>query len=74
MAARSFVSEAVEWLCLQRRYGGPAGASATINREPGQARKGAAAAVDLGAGMLLVGSPPILFFPSRLSFSLVQPR
>ena len=31
-----------------------AGASATVNREPGQARKGATAAVDLGAGDLLV--------------------
>jgi len=40
------------------RYGGSIGASATINREPGQARKGAAEAVDLCAGVLLVESPP----------------
>ena len=43
-------------------YGGSAGASATINREPGQARKGAAAAVDLCAGVLLVEPPPISLF------------
>ena len=30
------------------------GASATTSREPGQARKGATAAVELGAGDLLV--------------------
>lgn len=30
------------------------GASATVSREPGQARKGATVAVDLGAGDLLV--------------------
>ena len=41
-----------------RRYGGSIGASATIYREPGQARKGAAEAVDLCAGVLLVESPP----------------
>jgi hypothetical protein len=34
----------------------PAGPPATINREPGQARKGAATAVDLGAGVWLVGA------------------
>ena len=34
---------------------GPAGPPATINREPGQARKGAAAAVTLCAGVWLVG-------------------
>lgn len=51
------------------RYGGPAGASATINREPGQARKGAAAAVDLGAGVLLVGSPPDSRFAFPRAFS-----
>jgi len=33
---------------------GRAGPLATRNREPGQARKGAAAAVDAGAGMWLV--------------------
>ena len=37
--------------------GGSAGASATISREPGQARKGAAVAVDLGAGVSLAGHP-----------------
>ena len=37
---------------------GPAGPPATISREPGQARKGAAEAVDVCAGGLLVGSPP----------------
>lgn len=34
---------------------GPAGPPATINREPGQAWKGAAAAVTLCAGVWLVG-------------------
>ncbi len=34
---------------------GPAGPLATISREPGQARKGAAAAVTLCAGVWLVG-------------------
>lgn len=34
---------------------GPAGPPATISREPGQARKGAAAAVTLCAGVWLVG-------------------
>ena len=43
---------------VARRYGGSIGASATIYREPGQARKGAAEAVDLCAGVLLVESPP----------------
>ena len=41
------------------RYGGPAGPPATISREPGQAWKGAAAAVTLCAGVWLVGLPPI---------------
>ena len=40
------------------RYGGSIGASATIYREPGQARKGAAEAVDLCAGVSLMESPP----------------
>ena len=35
---------------------GPAGPLATISREPGQARKGAAAAVTLCAGVWLAGS------------------
>ena len=41
------------------RYGGPAGPLATISREPGQAWKGAAAAVTLCAEVWLVGLPPI---------------
>jgi len=45
---------------LKRRYGGPIGAFATGNREPGQTRKGAAAAVDMCAGVSLVGPPPVL--------------
>lgn len=40
------------------RYGDPVGPLATIRREPGQARKGAAEAVDVCAGGLLVGPPP----------------
>ena len=36
------------------------GPLATINCEPGQARKGAAAAVDLGAGVWLVQAATIL--------------
>ena len=40
------------------------GASATICREPGQARKGAAAAADLGAGVSLAGVTPILLRPA----------
>ena len=51
---------------IPRRYGGSIGASATIYREPGQARKGAAEAVDLCAGVLLVESPPD--FPLFLQF------
>ena len=43
------------------RYGGPAGPLATISREPGQAWKGAAAAVTLCAEVWLVGLPPSLF-------------
>lgn len=43
------------------RYGGPAGPLATINREPGQAWKGAAAAVTLCAEVWLVGSPPVFY-------------
>jgi len=39
------------------------GPPATINREPGQARKGAATAVDLGAGVWLAGSASTRFFP-----------
>ncbi|SPO67701.1 protein of unknown function [Pseudomonas sp. JV241A] len=42
------------------RYGDPIGPPATINREPGQAWKGAAAAVTLCAGVWLVGLPPIM--------------
>lgn len=41
------------------RYGGPAGPLATISREPGQAWKGAAAAVTLCAEVWLVGLPPV---------------
>ncbi len=47
---------------------GPAGPPATINREPGQARKGAAAAVTLCAGVWLVGftSMTSIYIPSLL--------
>jgi len=41
---------------------GRIGPLATINREPGQARKGAAAAVDSGAGVWLVRTAT-LYFP-----------
>ena len=43
------------------RYGDSAGPLATIHREPGQARKGAATAVDSCAGMWLVELPPSTF-------------
>jgi len=43
------------------RYGGPAGPLATISREPGQAWKGAAAAVTLCAEVRLVGLPPVFY-------------
>lgn len=41
------------------RYGSSAGPPAMIHREPGQARKGAATAVDSCAGMWLVELSPI---------------
>lgn len=45
---------------------GPAGPPATISREPGQARKGAAAAVTLCAGVWLVGFTSITsIYPHR---------
>ncbi len=44
---------------VELRYGGPAGPLATISREPGQAWKGAAAAVTLCAEVWLVGLPPV---------------
>ena len=40
-------------LFWQARYGGPVGPPATISRKPGQARKGAAIAVTLCAGVWL---------------------
>ena len=43
------------------RYGSSAGPPAMIHREPGQARKGAATAVDSCAGMWLVELSPISF-------------
>jgi hypothetical protein len=46
---------------------GPAGPLATISREPGQARKGAAAAVTLCAGVWLVGFTSITIFSFFLS-------
>ena len=46
---------------------GPAGPLATISREPGQARKGAAAAVTLCAGVWLVGFTSITTVVSPLS-------
>src|SRR5690606_36677321 len=49
------------------RYGDPVGPLATIRREPGRARKGAAVAVPSCAGVWLAGLPPLfpplLFFP-----------
>jgi len=42
---------------------GPAGPLATISREPGQARKGAAAAVTLCAGVWLVGFTSMTISP-----------
>lgn len=47
--------------------GGPVGPLATRSREPGQARKGAAAAVDVGAGVWLAG-PAALNPPQWASF------
>ena len=50
---------------------GPAGPPATINREPGQAWKGAAAAVTLCAGVWLVGFTSItIAFSLLISFFL----
>ena len=43
----------------ESRYGDPTGPLATISREPGQAWKGAAAAVTLCAEVWLVGLPPV---------------
>ena len=48
---------------------GPAGPPATINREPGQAWKGAAAAVTLCAGVWLVGFTSMTKAFSLLNFS-----
>lgn len=45
--------------------GGPVGPLATLNREPGQAWKGAAAAVDVCAGVWLAG-PAALSRPPTL--------
>ena len=47
--------------------GGSVGPLATINREPGQARKGAAVAVTLCAGVWLAGPPPYLAYKTLLS-------
>ncbi len=44
-------------LCL--RYGGLIGPFAMLSRKPRQARKGAAVAVDVGAGVRLIGLPPL---------------
>src|SRR5690606_7948742 len=46
------------------RYGAPVGPLATIRREPGQARKGAAVAVPSCAGVWLAGLPPLFPPPS----------
>ena len=46
---------------VELRYGGPAGPLSTISREPGQAWKGAAAAVKLCAEVWLVGLPPVFY-------------
>lgn len=45
----------------ESRYGDPTGPLATISREPGQAWKGAAAAVTLCAEVRLVGLPPVFY-------------
>ena len=52
-------STIVRLASAELRYGGPAGPLATISREPGQAWKGAAAAVTLCAEVWLVGLPPV---------------
>src|SRR5690606_34458805 len=46
-------------LICRARYGDPVGPLAMIRREPGQARKGAAAAVISCAGVWLAGLPPM---------------
>jgi len=46
------------------RYGSPIGPHATINREPGQAWKGAATVVDSCAEVWLIGVPPFSCFIS----------
>ena len=43
------------------RYGGFSGPFATIDRKPRQTRKGAAAAVDSGAGVWLLRLPPLFW-------------
>lgn len=50
--------------------GDPVGPLATINREPGQAWKGAAVAVTLCAGVWLAGSPPLKprLYPALAAF------
>lgn len=40
-------------------YGGLIGPFAMLSRKPRQARKGAAVAVDVGAGVWLIGLPPL---------------
>src|SRR5690554_8162061 len=67
-------------LICRARYGDPVGPLAMIRREPGQARKGAAAAVISCAGVRLAGLPPIAFsfplsppFLFRVSYALVLP-
>lgn len=47
-------------LMLNIFYGGSAGSPASILCGLGQARKGAAAADDSSAGVLLVGPPPLI--------------
>lgn len=51
---------------------GPAGPLATISREPGQARKGAAAAVTLCAGVWLVGFTSMTTSVLPLSLAALQ--
>ncbi len=50
-----------------RHYGGLIGPLATINRKPGQAWKGAAVAVALGAEMWLVRLPPLTILISIIN-------
>ena len=64
---RAFARGLAEW---PHAVVAPVGPPATISREPGQARKGAATAADLGAGVWLAGVASK--FPHILIASLVR--